>query len=56
MNRVVKPIIVCLLTAFTIAGCSSSPELEEDQWNTADEQRSRADKAQHELSSETSSE
>jgi uncharacterized protein YcfL len=54
MNLIVKSIFVVLLTSFSIVGCSSSPELPEDQGNSADDQRSRAKQAQDELSSETS--
>jgi PBP1b-binding outer membrane lipoprotein LpoB len=58
MNPVVKTNIVLLpilfFTALTIAGCSSTPEPQEDQGNSADEQRSRATQTQDELSRETS--
>ncbi len=47
-----KTNIVILLTALLIAGCSSSPELQDDQWNTAEAQKSKAKQAQDELSSE----
>ena len=53
MNFVVTPIVVLMLTVFAIAGCSSSPELPDDTYNSADEQRSRAKQAQDELSTET---
>lgn len=53
MNFVLKSMIALLLTAFSIAGCSSSPELPEDSYNSADEQRLRSEQAQDELSSET---
>lgn len=56
MSPVVKTNIVLLLTALSIAGCSSSPAPQEDQGNSADEQRTRAKQAQDELSSETSRE
>lgn len=56
MNVVAKSMITLLLTAFSIVGCSSSPELQKDPYNSADEQRSRAQQAQDELSSETSRE
>lgn len=54
MKFVAKSIIVLLLTALFIAGCSSNPIPQEDQGNSADEQRSRSKQAQDELSSETS--
>jgi outer membrane lipoprotein SlyB len=53
MNFVVTPIVVLMLTAFAIGGCSSNPELPDDSYNSADEQRSRAEQAQDELSTET---
>jgi len=52
MNPVVKTNIVLLLTALSIAGCSSTPEPQEDPYNQADSQRSRAKQAQDELDSE----
>ncbi len=54
MNLVVKTNIVLLLTALSIAGCASSPEPQEDPYNQADSQRSRAEQSQDELSRETS--
>ena len=54
MNLVVKMNIVLLLTALSITGCSSTPVPQEDPYNQADSQRSRAEQAQDELSSETS--
>jgi PBP1b-binding outer membrane lipoprotein LpoB len=53
MNLVVKTNIVILLMALFIAGCSSAPELQQDPYNQADSQRSKAKQAQDELSSET---
>ena len=49
----VKTKAVLFLTALLLAGCSSTPEAQ-DPYNPADEQRSRASKAQGELSTETS--
>ena len=54
MNTVVKTNIVLLLTVLLIAGCSSSSEPQEDPYNQADSQRSRAKQTQDELSRETS--
>lgn len=54
MKRVVKTNIVLLLTALSIAGCSSAPMPAEDQGNSADEQKSNAKQAQDELFRETS--
>lgn len=56
MNLVVKTNIVLLLTALSMAGCSSTPEPQKDPYNSADSQRSRAEQSQDELSSETSKE
>ena len=56
MNPAVSTKIVLLLAALSVAGCSSAPEMKEDPYNQADSQRSRAQQAQDELSSETSSE
>lgn len=53
MNFNLTPIIVLLLTILAIAGCSSTPEIKDDPYNSADDQRSRAKQAQDELSSET---
>lgn len=53
MKHVVKTIIVLLLTTLFAVGCSGSPEPKKDPYNDADSQRSRADKSQGELSSET---
>ena len=53
MNFVVNSIILLMLTAFSIAGCSVGPEVQDDPYNSADEQRSRAKQAQDELSTET---
>ena len=54
MNSVVKTNIVLLLAALSIAGCSSSPAPQNDPYNDADSQRSRAKQTQDELSRETS--
>ena len=54
MSPVVKTNIVLLLTALFIAGCSSTPETQEDPYNQSDSQRSRAKQTQDELSRETS--
>ena len=53
MKSVIKTGIVFLLTALFIVGCSSSPPPQDDPYNEADSQRSRANQAQDELSSET---
>jgi PBP1b-binding outer membrane lipoprotein LpoB len=57
MKPVIKTKIVLLLTAlsFTLftAGCSSAPEVQDDPWNKADDQRARAKQTQDELSTET---
>ena len=54
MKPLVKTNIVSLLTALLIAGCSSDPIPQNDPYNDADSQRSRAKQTQDELSSETS--
>ena len=54
MKRVVKTTIVLLLTALSIAGCSSAPMPAEDQGNSAASQKSNAKQAQDELSREIS--
>ena len=54
MNLVVNAIIALLMTTLLITGCSSSPPPQQDPYNSADSQRSRANQAQDELSSETS--
>ena len=56
MNSNVHSIAVLVLSVLSVTGCSSTPEPQEDPYNMADEQRSRADRAQDELSSETSAE
>lgn len=53
MRPVVNAAIVVLLTTLSITGCSGTPEAKEDPYNQADTQRSRANQAQDELSSET---
>ena len=54
MNPVVKTMILLLLTALTIVGCASTPVPQNDPYNDADSQRSRAKQTQDELTSETS--
>ena len=55
MKPVVKTSVILSLTALLIAGCSSTPEpIKHGPYNPADEQRSRSDKTQNELSRETS--
>ena len=51
MNPAVKTKIVFLLTALLFAGCSSTPEPQQDPYNSADSQRSRSQQAQDELDS-----
>ena len=52
MNVVVKITSFLLLAAFAATGCSSTPVPQADPYNDADSQRSRAQQAQDELSSE----
>jgi len=52
MNLVVNATIVLLLTVLCIAGCSSSPPPQQDPYNQSDSQKSNAQQAQDELSSE----
>ena len=47
-----KKLAVLLLASFVIASCTSAPA-PNDPYNDADSQRSRADKAQDELSRDT---
>jgi len=54
MYPTIKTIIVILLTALFIAGCSSSPEVKKDPYGDADSQRSRAKQTQDELTRDTS--
>jgi uncharacterized lipoprotein len=54
MHSVLKMKIVLILAVLFIAGCSSSPEVQQDPYNSADSQRSRASQAQDELDSNTS--
>jgi outer membrane lipoprotein SlyB len=54
MNTAIKTHIVVLLAALSMTGCASTPETTADPYNSADSQRSRAQQAQDELSSETS--
>ena len=56
MNIAPKNHTVLLLTAVLMTACSSTPEPQHDPYNPADSQRSRAQQAQDELSSETSRE
>ncbi|MCG6939394.1 MAG: hypothetical protein LJE83_14640 [Gammaproteobacteria bacterium] len=53
MKLIVNTIMVLILSALFMAGCSSTPEPKKDPYNDADSQRTRSDKAQGELSSET---
>jgi len=53
MKFVVKTIMMIMLSTLFMTGCSSSPEPKKDPYNDADSQRSRADRSQGELSSET---
>jgi len=55
MHPAIRTIIALLLTAqaLHIAGCSSTPEVQNDPWNQSDDQRSRAKQTQDELSKET---
>jgi len=46
--------IVMILAALSISSCSNAPEAKRDPYNDADSQRTRAQQAQDELSSETS--
>jgi len=55
VKSIIKTSIFLLLTALFLAGCSNAPEQKDhDPYHTTDEQRSRADKAQGELSREVS--
>ena len=45
--------IILLLTALTLAACSSAPEAKRDPYNDADSQRERSKQAQDELSRDT---
>jgi|GEM_PF-3132637 len=54
MNIKLKTCFVLSLTAMLMAACSSTPGPQHDPYNPADSQRSRAQQAQDELSSETS--
>ena len=56
MNPVVITRFVLLLTVLATVGCASAPEAVVDPYNSADSQRSRAEQAQDELSSEASRE
>ena len=49
MNPAVKAGLVLLLTVMFTAGCSSHPPPQDDTFNQADSQRSRAQQAQDEL-------
>lgn len=54
MKTTVKSIVVLLLTALTIASCSSAPGPKRDPYNDPDAQRSRSGQAQGEMSRDTS--
>ena len=54
MNFVINISIVLMLTSLALSGCADAPVQQDDPYNSADEQRSRAKQAQDELSSETS--
>lgn len=56
MNIAPKNHTALLLTTVLMTACSSTPEPQHDPYNPADSQRSRAQQAQDELSSETSRE
>ncbi len=56
MKTIINLIIVIMLTALSITGCSSSPAPYNDPYNPADSQRDRSKQAQHEMSTETSRE
>jgi len=53
MNITIKNSALVLLTALTLVACSSAPALKNDPYSNPDDQRSRADKTQDELSTET---
>ena len=53
MRFTVMSNIVLLLLAFSLSGCAGS-ESQRDPYNDADSQRSRSDKAQDEMSRDTS--
>jgi PBP1b-binding outer membrane lipoprotein LpoB len=46
--------IAIILAALSISACSNAPDAKRDPYNDADSQRTRAQQAQDELSSETS--
>jgi PBP1b-binding outer membrane lipoprotein LpoB len=54
MKPVTSSAVVIILAALSISSCSSAPEAKRDPYNDADSQRTRAQQAQDELSSETS--
>lgn len=54
MKSIIKTSIVLSLAALSIAGCSSEPVVQNDPYNDADSQRSRAKQTQDELSRDTS--
>jgi hypothetical protein len=54
MNFLLKPMIAFALATLALVGCADAPVQQKDPYNPADEQRSRAEQAQDELSSETS--
>lgn len=53
MKDILKAIVLPVVAALAITGCSSTPAPQNDPYNDADSQRSRSDKAQDELSRET---
>ena len=54
MKPVIKTTIVLFLNTLFLAGCSSDPVPQDDPYNDADSQRSRAKQTQDELSRDTS--
>jgi len=53
MKSAIKIKVVLLLTLLTVACCSSDPVVQNDPYNDADSQRSRAKQTQDELFRET---
>ena len=54
MKHAIKSVAILLLTALSIVSCSSTPAPQNDPYNDADSQRSRAGQAQDEMSRDTS--
>ena len=54
MKPVSSSAVIITLAALSISSCSNAPEAKRDPYNDADSQRTRAQQAQDELSSETS--